>query len=152
MLLNFCRSQLLTYLGSKVDVCLISDFFLHLLKLPLEFFVKRKTGEILSRINDANVIRNAIASTLLSIAMDSVMVILGGLFMIKIGSILLPVSVVPIVLSTIVVYILKNPFKNVIKEQAILEAEKNATMYESINGIATIKGLATEDKAFYRAE
>ena len=46
VLLNFCRSQLLTYLGSKVDVCLISDFFLHLLKLPLEFFVKRKTGEI----------------------------------------------------------------------------------------------------------
>lgn len=152
VLLNFCRSQLLTYLGSKVDVCLISDFFFHLLKLPLGFFVKRKTGEILSRINDANVIRNAISSTLLSIAMDSVMVILGGIFMVKIGSILLPVSIIPILLSTIVVYILKNPFKNLIKEQAILEAEKNASMYESINGIATIKGLATEDKAFYRAE
>lgn len=152
VLLNFCRSQLLTYLGSKVDVCLISDFFLHLLKLPLDFFVKRKTGEILSRINDANVIRNAISSTLLSIAMDSVMVILGGIFMVKMGSILLPVSIIPILISTIVVYVLKKPFNKIIKEQAVLEAEKNASMYESINGIATIKGLATEDKAFYRTE
>lgn len=152
VVLNFCRSQLLTYLGSKVDVCLVSDFFLHLLKLPLDFFVKRKTGEILSRINDANVIRNAISSTLLSIAMDSVMIILGGLFMVKMGSILLPVSIIPILISTVVVYLLKKPFARIIKEQAVLEAEKNASMYEAINGIATIKGLATEDKAFFRSE
>ena len=33
-----------------------------------------------------------------------------------------------------------------------MEAEKNACVYESINGIATIKGLATEEKAFDRAE
>ena len=52
----------------------------------------------------------------------------------------------------IIVYILKNPFKNKIREQSILEAEKNASMYEAINGIATIKGLATEDKAFIRTE
>ena len=152
VVLNFCRSQLLTYLGSKIDVCLVSDFFLHLLKLPLDFFVKRKTGEILSRINDANVIRNAISSTLLSIAMDSVMIVLGGLFMVKMGSILLPVSIIPILISTVVVYLLKKPFARIIKEQAVLEAEKNASMYEAINGIATIKGLATEDKAFFRSE
>lgn len=152
VLLNYCRSQLLTYLGSKVDVCLVSDFYLHLLKLPLDFFTKRKTGEILSRINDANVIRNAISSTLLSIAMDSVMILIGGFFMVKMGSILLPVSIVPVLVSTIIVYLLKKPFKNRIKEQAILEAEKNASMYEAINGIATIKGLATEDKAFLRTE
>lgn len=151
-LLNFCRSQILTHLGSKVDVCLVSDFYLHLLKLPLDFFTKRKTGEILSRVNDANVIRNAISSTLLSIAMDSVMIILGAFFMVKMGSILLPISMIPVFISTIVVYILKKPFKRIIKDQAILEAEKNASMYEAINGIATIKGLATEDKAFFRTE
>lgn len=151
-LLNFCRNQILTHLGSKVDVCLISDFYLHLLKLPLDFFTKRKTGEILSRTNDANVIRNAISSTLLSIAMDSVMIILGAFFMIKMGSILLPISMIPVCISAIVVYLLKKPFKQLIKEQAILEAEKNASMYETINGIATIKGLATEDKAFFRTE
>lgn len=151
-LLNFCRSQLLTHLGAKVDVCLVSDFYLHLLKLPLDFFTKRKTGEILSRINDANVIRNAISSTLLSIAMDCVMIVLGAFFMFKMGSILLPISMISVIISAIVVYIFKKPFKNLIKDQAVLEAEKNASMYEAINGIATIKGLATEDKAFYRTE
>lgn len=152
VLLNYCRSQILNYLSSKIDVCLVSDFFLHLLKLPLDFFTKRKTGEILSRINDANVIRNAISSTLLSIAMDSVMIVLGGIFMIKLGSTLLLASVIPVIISTLVVFLLKKKFTNRIHEQSILEAEKNASIYESINGIATIKGLATEDKAFMRAE
>lgn len=152
VLLNFCRSQLLTYMGSKIDVSLVSDFYLHLLKLPLDFFQKRKTGEILSRLNDANIIRNAISSTLLSIAIDAVMIVIGAFFLVKTGSILLPISVIPVLFSAIVVYILKKPFKKMIKDLAGIEAEKNASMYEAINGIATIKGLATEDKAFFRTE
>ena len=152
VLLNYCRSQLLTYMGSKIDVCLVSDFYLHLLKLPLNFFQKRKTGEILSRLNDANIIKNAISSTLLSITIDAVMIIIGAFFLIKMGSVLLPISIIPVILSAIIVYILKNPLKKIIKEQSIAEAEKNASMYESINGIATIKGLATETKAFSRTK
>ena len=152
VLLNYCRSQLLTYMGSKIDVSLVSDFYLHLLKLPLSFFQKRKTGEILSRINDANTIRNAISSTLLSIAIDAIMIIIGAFFLIKMESILLPISIIPVILSSIVVYILRKPFKKMIKDLASIEAEKNASMYETINGIATIKGLSTEDKAFSRTE
>lgn len=152
VILNLCRNQILNFLGAKIDVCLISDFYLHLLKLPLDFFTKRKTGEILSRINDANVIRNAISTTLLSIVMDSLMVLLGGFFMLKMGSVLLPISIIPVVISSLVVFLLKKPFKTKINIQSIYEAEKNASMYEMINGISTIKGLATENKAFMRIE
>lgn len=150
--LTYCRSQLLTYMGAKIEVGLVSDFYLHLLKLPLDFFSKRKTGEVLSRLNDASTIKNAISSTLLSVAIDAVMIIVGAFFMIKMGSFLLLISIIPVIISAIIVYILKNPFKKLIKEQAAVEAEKNASMYESINGISTIKGLATEEEAFYRTE
>ena len=152
VVLNFCRSQILTYLGSKIDVCLVSDFFMHLLRLPLSFFTNRKTGEILSHINDANSIRNAISSTLLSIAMDAVMIIIGGVVMVKMGSVLLPISMISVIVSSVFVYLFRRPFNVLIRDHAALEAEKNAAMYESINGIATIKGLATEDKAFFRTE
>lgn len=152
VLLNYCRSQILNFLGAKIDVSLVSDFYLHLLRLPLDFFSKRKTGEILSRVNDANIIRNAISSTLLSIAMDSVMIVLGGIFMVKIGSVLLVTAMIPVIISTFIVLLLKKSFKKKNKAQSIIEAEKNAAMYETINGIATIKGLAAEEKAFMRAE
>lgn len=151
-LIEFCRSQIILYLGTKIDVSLISDFFGHLLHLPLSFFSSRKTGEILSRINDAETVKNAISSTTLGIIMDSFMLIGGGFFLFKMGIDLLPVSMIPVFISAIIVWIYSTPFKRLIKTRAILEADKNASMYESINGIATIKGLSTEDKAYLRVE
>ena len=151
-LIEYCRSQIILYLGTKIDVSLLSDFFCHLLHLPLNFFSTRKTGEILSRINDAETVKNAVSSTTLGIMMDSFMLFIGGFFLFKMGMSLLPVSIMPVILSTIVVWIYANPFRRKIKSRAILEADKNASMYESINGISTIKGLSTEDKAYIRVE
>jgi bacteriocin ABC transporter, ATP-binding/permease, putative len=123
-----------------------------LLHLPLDFFSARKTGEILSRINDAETIKNAVSSTTLGIIMDSIMLVVGGFFLFKMGMSLLPISMLPVFISAIVVWIYANPFKRKIKARAILEADKNASMYESINGISTIKGISTEQKAYERVE
>lgn len=49
------------YLSSKIETNLILDFFMHILKLPLDFFTKRKSGEILSRLSDISIIKNALS-------------------------------------------------------------------------------------------
>lgn len=151
-LIEYCRSQIILYLGTKIDVSLISDFFCHLLHLPLSFFSSRKTGEILSRINDAEIVKNAISSTTLGIIMDSFMLVVGGAFLFKMGTDLMGIAIIPVFISALFVWIYANPLKKKIKEKAILEADKNASMYECINGISTIKGLATEDKAYIKIE
>ena len=151
-LLNFARSQILLYLGEKVDVILLSDFFAHLLHLPMSFFSNRKTGEVLSRVNDAETIRYAIASTTLSVVIDSFMIIVGGFFLFNMGSKLLPISIIPVLISSVIILFFAKPIKILIRQRSIIEADKNASMYESINGIATIKGLATEQIAMDRVE
>ena len=151
-IISFCRSQLILHLGTKIDVSLLSDFFCHLLYLPLNFFSARKTGEILSRVNDAETVKTAISSTTLGIIIDSFMLVVGGFFLLQMGSGLLPITIVPVVLSAIVVVVYSFPLKAKLKQKAIIDADKNATMYECINGIATIKGLAAEEKAFSRVE
>lgn len=152
VLMNFCRSQIILYLGTKLDVTLVSDFFYHLLKLPMNFYNSRKTGEILSRLYDTTIIKNAVSSSSISVLIDSVMIIVGGIFLFKVGGKLLPVIIIPVLLSALVVFILKKNFSRRIKEQAIIQAEKNASFYECINGIATIKALAIETFAFERCE
>ncbi len=151
-IISFCRSQIILYLGRKLDISLTGGFFSHLLRLPLSYFSARKTGEILSRINDAATVREAVSSTTLSLIIDSFMILTGGVVLIKTGGILLPVAVIPIVLSSFVVYLFSKSFQKQIKYKAVLEAEKNGYMYESINGIATIKALSTENEAFERVE
>ena len=150
--ISFCRSQIILYLGRKLDISLSGGFFAHLLRLPLSFFSARKTGEILSRINDAATVRDAVSSTTLSLIIDSFMILIGGAVLVKTGGVLLPLAIVPIILSSAVVYFFSKSFQRQIKYKAVLEAERNGFMYESINGIATIKALSTEREAFERVE
>ncbi len=150
--LSYCRDQILLHLSVKLDISLVCEFFYHLLKLPLSFFTARKTGEILSRIRDTETIRHTISSTTVSVVMDSIMIFIGGFFLVKTGSFLTLVAMIPILISSVVVWCSTGKFKRLIRECAFLEAEKNASMYETINGIATVKALSTEDHAFRRNE
>lgn len=150
--ISFCRSQIILYLGRKLDISLSGGFFAHLLRLPLSYFSARKTGEILSRINDAATVRDAVSSTVLSLTIDSFMIVVGGSVLLKTGGLLLPIASIPIILSSLVVYLFSKSFQKQIKYKAVLEAEKNGYMYESINGIVTIKALSTENEAFERVE
>lgn len=151
-LLSYCRNQITLFLSTKIDVSLTCDFFYHLMKLPLSFFTSRKTGEILSRIRDTETIRTTISSTTVSVLMDSIMIVLGSFFLFKMGSTLVYVSMIPVFVSALIVWIIAKPFKSLIKNKAIAEADKNASMYETINGMATIKALSTENTAFRRNE
>ena len=151
-LLMYCRNQILLHVSSKLDISLICEFFYHLLHLPLSFFTSRKTGEILSRIRDTETIRHTLSSTTVSVIMDSIMIVIGGFFLIKTGSFLTLIASIPIFISAVVVWCTAGKFKHLIRECASLEADKNACMYETINGIATVKALSTEDHAFRRNE
>lgn len=152
LILSFSRNQLAIIMSAKIDLALVCNFFGHLLKLPLSFFTSRKTGEILSRIRDTENIRQTISSTTVSVLLDSVMILFGGFFLFKTGSSLIYVAVAPVLVSSLLVWIFAKPFKKLIRTRAIALGNKNASMYETINGIATIKALSTEQNALRRNE
>ncbi len=151
-LTEFSRNQLMNYMGNKIDLALMCDYFRHILRLPMHFFTSRKTGEIISRIGDTQTIRHTISSTTLSVIIDSCMLVLGGAFLFAFGSSLLWISMIPVFVSAVLVWVFYTPFKKMIKKQASMEAEKQSALVESVNGISTIKALSSEEKAFNRAE
>ncbi len=61
VILNAFRSHLLIYLSQKIDIPMILGYYNHVLDLPMSFFGTRKTGEIVSRFQDASKIREAIS-------------------------------------------------------------------------------------------
>lgn len=151
-LIDFSRNQIMNYLGNKIDLFLICDYFKHILYLPMEFFSSRKTGEIISRLADANIIRETISSTSLSVIIDSCMLIFGGIFLFIFGSSLLIPAMIPVFISAFLAWIFIKPFKIKIKELSEKEADKQSTILECVNGIGTIKALSSEFSAFLRGE
>src|SRR5437899_11231331 len=69
------RSYLLAHLSQRIDAETVLNYHRHLLGLPLTFYCSRRTGEILSRLNDAIKIRVAISATTLSVIVDSLLVL-----------------------------------------------------------------------------
>lgn len=50
--ISFIRSWIMLHLNSRIDITLISDFLMKLMKLPLWYFENRMTGDIIQRIGD----------------------------------------------------------------------------------------------------
>jgi len=65
--LNVIRSWILLHLSSRINISLISDFFIKLMKLPIAYFDVRMTGDLLQRINDYGRIQRILTTSSLTI-------------------------------------------------------------------------------------
>lgn len=50
--IGFLRSWIMLHINSRIDIALISDFLMKLMKLPLHYFDTKMTGDIMQRIGD----------------------------------------------------------------------------------------------------
>jgi len=62
MLVDLIRRWILLHISVRVNLSLISDFFIKLMKLPMKFFDTKLTGDILQRIEDHSRVENFITS------------------------------------------------------------------------------------------
>jgi len=65
--IEFIRSWLLLHISTRVNVTLISDYLIKLMRLPVSFFETRLTGDILQRIGDHSRIESFLTNSSLSI-------------------------------------------------------------------------------------
>ncbi len=60
------RSYILMHISSRINISLVSDFFIKLMKLPIKYFDTKMTGDIMQRINDNYRIENFLTGSSLS--------------------------------------------------------------------------------------
>lgn len=60
------RSWILLHLSTRVNISLVSDFFIKLMNLPISFFDTRMTGDIMQRIGDHRRIENLLTGSALN--------------------------------------------------------------------------------------
>lgn len=64
-LTDFIRRWLLLHISMRINVSLVSDFFVKLLKLPMSFFDPRLMGDLLQRISDHGRVQSFLTQQLL---------------------------------------------------------------------------------------
>jgi ATP-binding cassette subfamily B protein len=64
--IELIRGWVLLHLSTRLNISLVSDFFIKLMRLPISFFDTRITGDIMQRINDHRRIEQLLTNTSLS--------------------------------------------------------------------------------------
>ena len=68
---DFIRRWLLLHISMRINISLVSDFFIKLLKLPMSFFDTKLMGDLLQRIGDHARIQNFLTGQVLNIIFSS---------------------------------------------------------------------------------
>lgn len=76
---DFIRRWLLLHISMRVNIALVSDFFIKLLKLPMAFFDTKLMGDLLQRIGDHSRVQNFLTGQVLNIIFTFLSFIIFGI-------------------------------------------------------------------------
>ncbi|MCF8372250.1 MAG: peptidase domain-containing ABC transporter [Bacteroidales bacterium] len=82
MSVDMIRSWILLHIGTRVNISLISDFLIKMMKLPISFFDTKMIGDIIQRIGDHKRIESFLTSSTLNILFSLVNLIIFGIVLV----------------------------------------------------------------------
>ncbi len=67
MSVDFIRSWILLHISTRINIAILTDFLIKLMKLPMSFFDTKMTGDIMQRMNDQRRIESFLTGSTLNI-------------------------------------------------------------------------------------
>ena len=76
---DFMRSWILLHIGTRINIAILSDFLIKLMKLPIAFFNTKTIGDLLQRIGDHQRIETFLTSSVLTIIFAMINLLVFGI-------------------------------------------------------------------------
>jgi len=76
--LEFIRSWMLLNLSTRINISMISDFFIKLMNMPIGYFDVRITGDVLQKINDYNRVQRVLTNSSLTVFFSILNLLISG--------------------------------------------------------------------------
>ncbi len=142
--LSNLRNTLFVDTTNRIDLSLGEQIIDHLLRLPLHFFDRRPVGELSSRINELENIRQFLTGTALTVVLDSVFSVLYIVVMVFYSWRLTLVALATIPLFIILTLIFSPLRKRLLRRKAERNAQTQSHLVEVLSGIQTVKAQNIE--------
>jgi ABC-type bacteriocin/lantibiotic exporter with double-glycine peptidase domain len=132
--------------GLRISADISCRFYRCLQNLPFKFFEKMKLGDMQSRLIDIDIIQNSISSIIIFAVIDglAVIIFIGVLLYLNWQLALFSFIFAPILILTIILF--AAPLRKGAEKVMAARAEYMAFIYESLEGIRTIKALNLSHK------
>jgi ATP-binding cassette subfamily B protein RaxB len=133
------RSWMTTVLATNLNLQWLGNAFSHLLKLPLPYFEKRHTGDIVSRFSSIQTMQHSMTTQFVEGVIDGVLVLgtLGMMLLYSPG--LAGVACIAVVLYIVLRWTIFRALRQATAEQIIHAAKQQTHFLESVRGIQSIR-------------
>jgi ATP-binding cassette subfamily B protein RaxB len=133
------RSWAVLHLSSTLNLQWLNNVFAHLMRLPVDWFEKRHTGDVMSRFGAVQQIQQTLTTSFIEAVLDGLLVV-ATLAMMAVYS----VTLTAIALGCVAVYALLRwvffrPLREATEEAIVHDAKKSTHFLESLRGVQSIK-------------
>ncbi len=144
-IVNYIRNNLLIYLNQKLDLTMFVSAISKVLLLPYNYYKNRTTGEVISRINDLSTVKTMVSQIIITVFLDLLIAIVGGVILFSINAYMFMISLIIIIMYTVIFLLSKRFTKRNIQMVQETTSLVNSNLVEVISGFETIKGLHLEN-------
>jgi len=139
MSVEFVRGWLLLHISTRVNVAIVSGFLYKLMALPLSYFEKKLSGDILQRIEDNQRIESFLSNTSLTVLFSFVNLLVFGVVLAIYNLSILIIFLVSTILYVIWVSLFMRTRKQLDHKRFKQLSSSNARLIDIINGMQEIK-------------
>ena len=141
---NYLRNYLLAFITRRLDHQVANSTIDHLLKLPIDYFHANPAGITAYKLQEANNVRDFLASRLFNTFLDFLAVIIYLPVLVLYSWRLTLIVLVVSAAAFVTLGVMSRSFRGKLTEVNEIEGRRKAFLFEILNGIATIKTLALE--------
>ncbi len=139
MSVDFIRSWILLHISTRINISIISDFLIKLMKLPIGFFDTKMIGDLMQRIQDHRRIERFLTTQTLNILFSLFSLVIFGIVLALYSWEILLVFVLGSVLYLIWVYLFMKRRRQLDYKKFAQLSENQSMLIQLITGMQEIK-------------
>ncbi len=143
---DFIRGWILLHLGTRINIALISDFLIKLMKMPISYFDSKMTGDILQRINDHKRIQDFLTGSSLSVIFSVFNIIIFGIVLLVYSGMTFLIFMGGSALYVAYVWLFMKKRAELDHKRFAQQSANQSTVVQLVNGMQEIKLSACEQQ------
>lgn len=140
------RKWILLHLSSKINISMLSGFFIKLMNLPLSYYDSRKTGDTLQRVNDNYRIQNLVTLNALNTFFAAISLLVLGSVLLYYSAVIFTVFFIGTFFYAIWIIFFLKKRENIDYERFGVAVQDQSKIIEILNGMQELKLHNAETK------
>jgi len=133
------RSWAVLHLSATLNLQLLGNFFAHLMRLPVSWFDRRHTGDVMSRFGAVQQIQKTMTTSFVEAVLDGLLVVVTLAMMLVYSGTLTTIAAAGVAAYALLRRAFFRPLREATEEAIVFDAKRSTHFLESLRGVQSIK-------------